>query len=526
MRQLLLSLFFLPLFAHAQIISTVAGSGTGTMPGDGGPATAGVIGNAQYITFDKAGNLYISDVQHNVIRKVSTSGIISTVAGTGTAGNSGDGGPATAAQLNAPLGITCDTAGNLFICDRYNYSVRKVNRTTGIMTTIAGTGTNTFTGAGDGGPATAANFNTPCDVLFDQKGNLYIADNSASVIRRVTPAGIISRFAGIAGSIGYSGDGGPATAAQLHDPIDLAIDDTGNIYSADQLGRRIRKIDVSGIMHTVAGTGTFAYNGDSIAATSANFVPDGIAWFNDRLYIATGDHRIRMVNLLNDTIYNLAGTGLPGFNGDGILADTAVLYNTQGIATHECGSVYFADAGNFRIRKITYPPAYKHPTITITSGASVATGLPVTVTATVSNAGSHYAIRWMNHGIQFATTTVPSVTYTKPAGIDTITARVVSTVPDSCYDSTSSLALTVNVRVGVNSVHESSGCMIYPNPAHDVLNITGIAINSVDIFDMLGHTFYNRSCDTQVLQMNIADLPAGIYVIKINGTQVSRLIKE
>ena len=443
------------------MISTISGPGVSTVLGDGGPATAGYFVIPQCIAFDKTGNLYVADADLGRVRKISTAGIITTVAGTGINANAPDGGQATATSLNYPMAVAVDTSGNIYISERYGYRVRKVSATTSLVSTAAGNGTTSFTGAGSGGPATAYQFNTPGDLKCDQKGNLYISDG-ASVLLKVNSAGIISIIAGIPGSVTSSGNGGPATAAHLYDPRYFTFDDTGNIYIAEVLAHYVRKVDIYGIIHLVGGTGMFAYNGDSIAATSANLNPNCIGWFNDAVYIGTSDHHIRKIDLTNDTVYNIAGTGTGGYNGDAIPATAAQVYNPSSLVMRECGSVYFADGSNRRIRKITNPPVYKHPTITLAGSTSVAAGLPVTVTATVSNAGGHYAIRWMNHGIPFATTTVPSVTYTKPTGIDTITARVVSTVPDSCYDSTSSLALTVNVRVGVNSVYESSGCMIYP----------------------------------------------------------------
>ncbi len=352
MKKIFLLLLLLPFNTQAQFITTVAGGGTSGL-GDGGAATAAAIPNPECVAFDRIGNLYISDLGSSRIRKVDTFGIITTVAGPGVSTTIGDGGAATAAYLKNPMGVTCDTFGNVYIADRNNYRIRKITVSTGIITTIAGNGTNIFAGSGDGGPATAAQFNTANDVIFDKRGNLYIADNSAHAIRKVNAAGIISTFAGIGGSPGYSGDGGPATAAELKDPRNLAFDDTGNLYIAEQLGGHVRKVDTFGIIHTIAGAGGFAFNGDSIPARSANLRMSGIVYLNHALYVSTIYHRIRKIDFTNDTIYTVAGTGTGAYNGDSIAAVTAQLYNPEGLAVNACGNLFLADLGNERVRKIT-----------------------------------------------------------------------------------------------------------------------------------------------------------------------------
>ena len=353
MKKLFLFLFFISFSANGQIITTFAGGGMG---GDGSPATAASFTNPHYIAFDRFGNLFISDFTGCRIRKIDTAGIIKTVVGPGTFSVIGDGGPATAAFVKYPEGITCDTFGNLFIADHQNYRIRKVDVFTGIISTIAGTGISSLTGTGDGGPATAAEFYTPADVKFDKRGNLYVSDNSAHTIRRISPAGIITSFAGIGHSPGFSGDGGPASAAQLNHPAALAIDDTGNMYVADQQNKRVRKIDTFGIITTVAGSGVAVYSGDGIPAKMANVGPICIWVFNNNIYITDSNERVRKVDATG-IIHTIAGIGISGYSGDGGPATSAEMYGGGGGTTDKCGNVYFSDVDNLRIRKVTFNTA-------------------------------------------------------------------------------------------------------------------------------------------------------------------------
>jgi uncharacterized protein (TIGR03437 family) len=276
-------------------ISTIGGPGSlvfGAPLGDGGPATSANFGwtNSLFagVAMDAAGNLYISDSGHGRVRKINTSGIISTVAGNGSPGSGGDGGPATSASLFAPAGIALDTAGNLYIADPSVGRVRKVD-TSGNISTVAGTGTVGY--SGDGGQATSAQILPPIGLAVDAKGNLYIAESGAGVphVRKVDASGIITTFAGSGSSTGFSGDGGPAINAQLNRLAGLAVDQAGNLYIADAGNYRIRKVDTSGIITTVAGTGQIDLggNGDGGAPTSAALQPSGLAFdAAGNLYVA------------------------------------------------------------------------------------------------------------------------------------------------------------------------------------------------------------------------------------------------
>jgi hypothetical protein len=309
--------------------------------GDGGPATSAQIGAGYGIAFDPSGNLYFSDGTYNVIRKVDTAGIISTYAGTETAnpchgGYGGDGGPATGAELDCPYQIAFDTSGNLYIADRGNSLIRKVD-TSGIITTFAGQFDNNFGGyGGDGGPATSATLNSPQGVAVDANNNVYIADTENNIIRKVDTSGTITTFAGDPNGPpggGYSGDGGPATSALLSSPYQVAADLAGNIYIADHNNNVIRKVDTAGIISTYAGNGganCSATSGISGLATMSPICPDSVATDSaDDVYLSNSAQVVDLVDI-NQIISGLAGGGanppVPGGPATsayiGVLAET------------------------------------------------------------------------------------------------------------------------------------------------------------------------------------------------------------
>ena len=284
-------------------IHTVAGGNIG----DNGPATGALLSDPFDVAVDTSGNLYIADDQNNRIRRVDSSGNITTVAGTGVSGYGGDGGPATEAVLNSPVGVAVDTSGNLYIADSGNHRIQRVD-TMGTITTVAGTGEQGE--SGDGGPATAALLSDPFDVAVDTSGNLYIADTRNDKIRRVDTMGIITTVAGT-GAGGYFGDGGLATNAWVYRPRGVAVDSSGNIYIADTLNDRVRQVDTMGIITTVAGTGESGYGGDGGLATAAvlYFPTRVVVDSSGKLYIAdTNNSRIRRVDT-SGNITTVAGTG-------------------------------------------------------------------------------------------------------------------------------------------------------------------------------------------------------------------------
>jgi RHS repeat-associated protein len=345
---------------NAIIIETVAGNGTPDYSGDGGPAIEAQLFSSD-VTVDASGNLYIADSGNHRIRKVDTSGIITTVAGNGTSGYSGDGGPATQAQLNYPWGVAVDASGNLYIIDSGNYRIRKVD-TSGIITTVAGNGTGGY--SGDGGPAIEAQLYGLRGIAVDASGNLYIADYNTQRVRKVDPSGIIETVAGN-GTAGYSGDGGPATEAQLYRPWGLAVDASGNLYIGDRDNNRVRMVDLSGTITTLAGIGPSGlnnggYSGDGGLAAEAELNgPNRLAVdASGNLYITDGyNKRIRKVDP-SGIITTLAGNGTAGYSDDGEPATQAQLNYPVGVAVDPSGNVLIADNVNRRIRKVATPSAF------------------------------------------------------------------------------------------------------------------------------------------------------------------------
>jgi len=347
----------------AQIITTFAGGGSSF--GDGGPATAAALNAPNKCIFDKYGNFYFAEPLEGRIRKIDTNGNISTVAGTGTNGYNGDNISATSAELNNPPAIIFDAMTNLYIADGANNRIRKVDAVTGIITTVAGIGEVGYNG--DNIPATSAKIYSPTDISFDKTGNLFIADWSNGRVRKVDTMGIITTFAGT-GVIGTSGDGGPATSATFKGIYGLAVDDTGNLFIADWDGGQIRKVNTSGIISTFAGTGLITYNGDGISANAANIAPLKITFNNiGELCIADDPNdRIRMIDN-SGNIHTIAGNGGCCYSGDNGPADSAEIGGVAGVAIDSCGNIYISQVDNPRIRKVTFnPPCFpeKLPAIT------------------------------------------------------------------------------------------------------------------------------------------------------------------
>lgn len=378
----------------------LAAGGPGALAQSGPPstvqATAAQLAAPAQIAYDAAGNLYIADLNDNVIRKVDLAGIVTTVAGTGEQGFAGDGGPATSALLDSPAGVAVDAAGNIYIADTHNQRVRKVSN--GTITTIAGTGAAGF--SGDGGEATAAQLSSPTALAVDANGNLYIADTDNHRIRKISGA-TITTVAGN-GEQGFFGDGGAATAAGIDSPNGVAVDAAGNIYIADTHNQRMRKVS-DGTIATIAGNGTKAYGGDGGASTGALLArPRGLSVdAAGNIYIADSDNnRIRVVGTTGK-ISTAAGNGSQGFAGDGGPAVDAILDTPRAPAAQAPGGFAFSDTNNQLVREVgtdgaTYTIAGQSSgtgggqgsaeTLTL-SGASTVPFGSSSLIATFSNAG-------------------------------------------------------------------------------------------------------------------------------------------
>jgi len=347
---------FLPALCQVQApgtytVTTVAGNGTAGSEGDGGAATGAQLDNPFGIALDTSGNLYIADQLNNKIRKLATDGTISTVVGTGVVGYDGDGGLATSATIYNPCGVVVDKAGNLYIAATASHVIRKVS-TTGTISTVAGNGSLGSTG--DDGPAISATLDEPVGLALDTGGNLYIADMGNNRIRKISASGTITALAGN-GMVGSGGDGGEAKSANLNRPQGVAVDASGNVYIADTFNHRIRKVTSDGRITTVAGNGTYGYSGDGDKATNASLAyPKSVAVDpSGRLYIVDSfNGRIRLVDT-EGIISTIAGNGILNFGGDGGEAAFAQFKFPSGVVRDAAGGIDVADTQNSRVRLLT-----------------------------------------------------------------------------------------------------------------------------------------------------------------------------
>lgn len=379
---LLFSVFALSTSLQAQVqrIKTFAGKGTAGFSGDGWSAPEAELSGPFGVAVDVAGNVYIQDYYNSRVRKVNTSNVITTIAGTGVQGNTGDGTLGSTAKIS-PSGVAVDKAGNVYIADALASVVRKVN-TLGIISTVAGTGTWGY--SGDGGAATAAKLRQPYHIAVDGRGNLFIAEAGNHVIRKVDSLGKISTYAGTAGVRGYGGDGGPATAATLDSPFAVAADRYGNVYVNDFGNNVIRKISSTRDITTYAGTGTYGYAGDGGLALFADFnAPKGIAVDTfGSVYVADAlNNVVRKIDTFG-MVSTVVGNGTVGFGGDLGPVNGANLHNPYAVAVDLRGNIYVADANNQRVRK-TYSPVSVN---TVTMGGTMQV-YPNPVASTLNVAG-------------------------------------------------------------------------------------------------------------------------------------------
>ena len=508
------------MYVSSSPIYTVAGNGIAGYSGDGSSADSARFTSPTAVVVDALGDFYVADAGNNVIRKVSRSGIITTIVGNGTSGYSGDGGQATQATLNNPTSIVFDQKGNLYIADAGNNVIRMVS-TSGVITTVAGNDTIGY--SGDGGQATLASLNTPGQIAIDALGNLYIADIGNNAIRKVDINGIINTIAG-SDSAGYRGDGGLATSARLNSPSGVAIDATGNIYIADYGNHVVRKINPQGIINTIAGNGTLSYGGDGGPATLASLSSPASITLDTvgNIYIADlWNNVIRRINT-NGIINTVAGNfnNTNNYSGDWGPAIEAGLYEPIDVAFDNVGNMYIADEGNNVIREVTY--VYVVP-VTLTSFTARANNKTVQTnwqTAVELNT-DHFVIQHSTDGTSFTDIgTVKAIgrgankyefTDESPAnGINYYRLQSVDKDGAVAFSKIVSASLTIN----------DSRFTIYPNPAKDNVTIKGSHIASVQVIDNSGRVVKVFTLkDATNPTMSVNNLPAGMYHLRIITTE-------
>lgn len=374
-------------------IYTYAGDGTQGFSGDNGLALNAELWWPAGEGMDSAGNLYFADIVNSRIRKVDAStGIITTVAGNGEIGFGGDGGPALGASFSSPQGVALDKAGNIYVADELNNRVRRIDASTGIITTIAGTGTPGS--SRNGGPAVAAELYAPSGVAIDSAGDVYISNLQNNLIQKVNATtGTISTVAGTGGSR-YNGDGIPATSATVWSPYGVGLDTAGNLYIMDGGNYRVRRVDATtGMITTVAGNGANGFSGDGGPATGASISsPAGDIVFDSagNLYFEdTENNRVRRVDAVTGTITTFAGDGEATYGGDGGPANLAQIQSPSGLVFDSGGNLYIGDTFNQRIRRVGAPlttPSIATTTTLIASATTLTFGQTLTLTATVTPA--------------------------------------------------------------------------------------------------------------------------------------------
>ena len=409
-------------------IATIAGDGKFVSLKDGGPATAADLDLPSSMTVDGAGNLYIADSVHNRIRKVDGTGTITTIAGDGSASYTGDGGQAFNSTLSTPRSVALDGAGNLYIADSGNNAIREIEAATGIITTVAGGVGQGF--GGDGGQAIAAQLDSPYGVSLDTAGNLYIADTLNQRVRKVVFAtGVISTVAGNGykdanGNGGYSGDGGAATAAELYFPYAVAFDASGNMYIPDSGNNRIREVDTAGTIATFAGNGT------------------------------------------------------QGFSGDGGPAASAELYSPYSVTFDPAGNVYIADTQNYRVRKINEPAG----TITTIAGSGIgvyggdgasatAAGLYAPYSIFLDGQGSLYIADYYDHRIRKVSSNQATLTFTPAIRVGQVTAPQDQSIENDGNAPLTFAAITPDSNAAVDAT--STTCSTSGTLVQDELCIVG-----------------------------------------------------
>jgi hypothetical protein len=535
------SLVFCSSLLYGQIITTVAGNGVAGYSGDGGSATDAHLQFPFGVAIGSSGKIYFSDRNNHCVRMVNEAGIIATIAGTGVDGYSGDGGPATLAQIGWPHGIAVDNAGNVYFSGYGR--LRRVD-TSGIITTIAGTGTTGY--SGDGGPATNANIVLSWGILVDGMGNIYFSQTYR--VRKIDAAGIITTVAGT-GVSGYGGDGGPATAAQLHGRARLAADNSGNLYIADEQNNRIRKVDTAGIITTIVGTGVEGYTGDGGAATAADIsLPMGLAIDgNGNIYFSSFSNAgstslpphyyIRKVNAAG-IISTFAGTGAIGYSGDGRQAIYAGFNGVTSMAMYGSGDIYLCDVVNHAVRRIhDDTPSFRGDDVDSLVACSLVP-TPINSKLAVRDADTGQLLIWSMvtppvHGtvsVSYIATATGGVV--EPSGLS-YTSFAAYTGPDSftvrVYDEMLSDTVTVHlmvvedcdVSVAVTDYEDKTALVVFPNPNAGTFTVRLSLPGIVSIYNQQGMLIKKELMnDGKPQQIQVAS--SGMYVVSAttaSGTQ-------
>jgi len=484
--------------ATTGIITTMAGNGVAGYGGDSGPATVAQISAPEGLNVDANNNLYIADMSNNRVRIVNANGVISTFAGQN--GLFGEGYPATNSELSNPQDVATDGAGNIYVADMYNHRVRMINATTGIMTTVAGGGISGYADgfSGDGGPATLAALYYPSAVAVDAAGNLYICDQDNQRVRKVNTSGIISTIAGN-GTAGFLGNGSPAVGAELHYPTGVAVDASGNVYICDNNNQRVRKVSTTGTITTIAGTGTVGYLGDGGPAIDAELsYPVGVAVdAAGNVYIGDqGNSAIRMVDT-SGTITTIAGNGGSGYSGDGGPAAWAELSFPQAVKVDNAGNIYIADDGNNAVRVIN--SAGNISTLAGVGGAgfsgdggpAIAAQLNSPTSAVADHSGNVFIGDGGNHRIR-----------------------------------------KVNISyLGVATTQQTQqNVLVYPNPTKGIINIVNAANSIVIINDVAGNEIMKTAIANATQSLDISALASGVYLVQVisqNGqSKIVKVTKE
>ena len=543
--KLLLALCLAGCMANAQIIYKVAGTvGTNGYTGNGGLAASAELHGPEGVTVDASNNLYIADNGNNVIRKVDVHGVITTVAGNGTAGFSGDAGQATAAELSGPTDVATDAAGNLYIADQNNNRIRKVIISTGIINTVAGCYSVGAYG-GDGGQATAAFLNLPFGVVVDGSGNIFISDQANFCIRKVKPTGIISLYAGMGSTLSGTG---PATNASLDSPAGVDVDASGNLYFTDVGqgyigGQRVYKITAStGNIATIAGNGTAGFTGNGGQATAAEVSdPQGIALdASGNIYIADEQNwQVRKIIASTGVISAYAGNHTQGYTGDGGAPASAEINVAYGLAVDASGNVYIPDYQNSAVRKTSSVcPANAGPNVTDVQSCcgwpGVQIGTPTVTNMTYSWSPSTGAALSCTNCAQpissWSTTTSCKIyTVTVSYSLCTTASSTVQVCAQAFHGSF--CCRLANQTTGFAPIEQPGVFSVYPNPASNnvILNLYDYA-EYISITDMQGRlVFEARDIIDENYVIDISKYNKGIYFIraKIGDTiEKQKLIVE